>query len=83
MLEVEAGIIKDREARWQLEHPVQSPSLRCSHLFSSSSSSLIRFSSLTLACLAASNSPFSTSCSPDSWSTLAMRSFFTTFKAFL
>lgn len=27
MLEVEAGIIKDREARWQLEHPVQSPSL--------------------------------------------------------
>lgn len=43
----------------------------------------MRFSSLSLACLAASKSPFSASCSPDSWSTLAMRSFFTTFRAFL
>lgn len=53
------------------------------HLFSSSSSSLMRLSSLALACFAASSSPLSTSCSPDSWSTLAMRSFFTTFRAFL
>ena len=53
------------------------------HLFSSSSSSLTLVSILALACFVASSSPFSTSCSPDSWSTLAIKSFFTTFKAFL
>lgn len=43
----------------------------------------MRVSSLSLVCFAASRSPFSASCSPDSWSTLAIRSFFTTFRAFL
>lgn len=53
------------------------------HLLSSSSSSFTRASTLFLDCLKASSSSLSTSCSPDSSSTLAMRSFFTMFRAFL
>ena len=53
------------------------------HLLSSSSSSLTLASTLFLDCLTASSSSLSTSCSPDSSSTLAMRSFFTMLRAFL
>lgn len=69
----------------ELSTPVEKPLGQgwYTHFFSSSSSSLILASILAFACLAASSSPFSTSCSPVSWSTLAIRSFFTMFKAFL
>lgn len=53
------------------------------HLLSSSSSSLTRASTLFLDCRTASSSSLSTACSPDSSSTLAMRSSLTMLRAFL
>lgn len=53
------------------------------HFLSSSSSSLFFSSRFFLVCVTASSSPCNTSFSHDSSSTRAIRSFFTTFRAFL
>lgn len=77
-------------------HPLMAPVIFCgilakivarqqskTYFLSSSSNSLFFSSSFNLACFTASSSPSSTSFSQVSSSTLAIKSFFTTFKAFL